>query len=94
MVTIGDAILFVDEFARPRPALVTAVWRENPHYSPTTPAPGVNLVIVSEDPAREDTYGRQITRETSVVHATNQPAHGCYWRRLDEEPKASERPRP
>lgn len=84
MVTIGDAVIFVDPLARRRPALVTAVWGNNPHYSPTTPAPGVNLVLVSDDEAREDSYGRQILRETSVVHRSNQPAPGNYWMTLAE----------
>jgi hypothetical protein len=82
MVKIGDAVIFVDPFGKPRPALVTAVWGQ--YATPTSSAPGVNLVIVSEDAARDDTYGRQIERSTSVVHQSNQPAHGNYWRAMDD----------
>ena len=82
MVKIGDAVIFVDPVGQPRPALVTAVWGQ--YATPMSPAPGVNLVIVSEDPFRDDTYGRQIERSTSVVHQSNQPAHGNYWREVGD----------
>jgi len=47
-------------------------------------APGLNLVLVSNDEAKDDPYGRQIERETSVVHVSNQPAPGAYWCREHE----------
>jgi len=79
---IGDHVLYVDALSRPRQALVTAVW---PQYAtPTGPAPGLNLVLVSNDEAKDDPYGRQIERETSVVHVSNQPAPGAYWCREHE----------
>lgn len=76
-VEVGQHVLFVDPLSRPRPAVVTAVWGQ--YKTPQSPIPGVNVVIVSNDPSREDTYGRQIERETSVVHVSNQPAPGAYW---------------
>jgi len=78
-VEIGQHVLYVDELSRPRQALLTAVWRSQPYYTPMTPIPGVNIVLVSDDTRFEDSYGRQITRETSVVHVTNQVAPGRYW---------------
>jgi hypothetical protein len=43
-----------------------------------------NLVWVSGDEKRKDSYGRQIVRESSVVHKGSQPAHGNYWLWPDE----------
>lgn len=80
----SDHVVYVDQVGRRHEALVTIVWENNPHYSPSTPAPGCNLVFVSGDESKDDPYGRQIERETSVVHKTNQPAHGNYWLWPDE----------
>lgn len=101
MVKVGDAVIYVDPLARPRPALVTAVWGGpmDEHAKSVARAHGVgtpeeieaaiaaqeklqpslNLVFVSEDKDRDDTYGRQIERQTSIPHRTNQAAHGNYW---------------
>ena len=46
--------------------------------------PGVNVVLVSQDAKKDDPYGRQIERETSIPHQMNQVAHGFYWRRADD----------
>lgn len=73
MVQIGDAVVFVDSHAREHDALVTNVFG-------ITGYPAVNVVFVSEDTSRTDSCGRQIERQTSVVHQTSQPAHGMYWR--------------
>jgi len=43
-----------------------------------------NLVWVSGDVKRKDTYGQQLIRESSVVHRASQPAHGNYWCWPDE----------
>ena|SRR3990167_1396613 len=83
-MNIGDHVLYVDALSRSRHALVTAVWAGRSHYSPTTPEPGLNLVLVANDEAKDDPYGRQIERETSVVHVSNQPAPGAYWCRESE----------
>lgn len=42
--------------------------------------PSLNLVFVSDDTSKDDSYGRQIERETSIVHQSRQPAHGNYWK--------------
>ena len=72
----GDMVIFVDPYGEEHNALVTAVW-QNPSGEPS-----VNVVYVSDDLAKEDQYGRQIERNTSVVHESNQSAHGMKWRRL------------
>lgn len=41
--------------------------------------PSINLVIVSTDASKDDPYGRQIERHSSVVHKSNQAANGMYW---------------
>lgn len=74
-VQVGDRVAYFDEKGRPRNALVTAVWPDMADDGP----PGLNLVTVSMDEEREDSYGRQIERPTSVVHVQEQPAPGRYW---------------
>lgn len=75
-VEIGDAVTFVDPTGKERPAIVTAIWRGMGGHAPH----GVNVVYVSDDPARTDSYGRQVERSTSVCHQSVQPAHGNYWK--------------
>lgn len=53
---IGDVVQFTDEHAATRAALITHVWSDDM----------VNLVTVDPDPAKDDPYGRQIERRTSV----------------------------
>lgn len=80
--TVGQAIIFIDRHRVPRPALVQAWWPQM-NQGGTVPA-GCNLIIVSDDPKREDRYGRQIEHETSVVHKSAQPAGGNCWCWPDE----------
>ncbi len=69
---VGQAVVYVDPRGVRHDAILTAVWDSGP-------TPSVNLVYVSDDPARNDTYGRQIERSTSVVNQSLQSAHGNYW---------------
>ncbi len=62
IVKVGDPVVFIDSLRVEKPALVTAVW------SPTC----INVVIVSDDTSKTDTYGRQIERNTSVMHKSLQ----------------------
>lgn len=73
MQQIGDTVTYVDSLRQERPALVTNVGAPDE-------APWLNLVVVSDDPARDDSYGRQIERFTSVVHQSRQTAPGNYWK--------------
>ena len=57
-VKIGDSVTFINALRIEIPALVTAVW------SPTC----INVVFVSDDINKTDSYGRQIERYTSVGH--------------------------
>lgn len=74
---IGDGIVFIDEHRVEHPAIVTRVWTS------TGGLPGCNLVFVTDDETKEDPYGRQIERRTSVVHISMQPAGGLGWRHLN-----------
>lgn len=56
MTKVGGAVVYTDGHRRDHNALVTAVWGPN----------CINVVFVCGDSAKEDTYGRQIERETSV----------------------------
>lgn len=48
--------------------------------------PCVNLLFTSADESKQDPYGRQIERESSVVHKTDSTANGNYWMWPGEEP--------
>lgn len=68
----SDRVIYVDPYSIPHDALVTGGhmelsngWR--------------NLVFVSTDKNKTDTYGRQIERQTSCSHISNTTAPGNYW---------------
>lgn len=82
MVKIGDTVEYVDVYGRPHNALVTIVW-DGGHVSGFNDKPSINLVYVSDDDSHVDQYGRQIARNTSVVHESVQAAHGFFWRELE-----------
>lgn len=71
----GQKVTYVDSHAMEREALVTRVF-----HGMSGAADGCNLVFVSDDPSRTDSYGQQIERSTSVPHQSGQPAHGNYWK--------------
>ena len=80
MVEVGDVVKFVDEHGNVHNALVTIVWdKVSGHPGATIEHPAVNLVYVVDDESKQDTWGRQIERDASVVHKTNQSANGKYW---------------
>ena len=70
---IGNKVTFFDAKGKPHKALITANW------GGLNETPSLNLVFVTEDETKTDSYGRQIERATSVVHQSNQGAHGMYW---------------
>lgn len=73
---VGDHVIYVDSVRVKRDAIITAVWVGE--YGVKAPV-GVNLVVVSSDENRQDQYGRQTERFTSVCHKSSQPAPGNYW---------------
>ena len=82
---VGDSVRYFDQYGKEHNALVTAVWNGASYGSSE---PGLNLVLVSDNDAETDQYGRQISRQTSVIHAVSQPAHGRYWMREGEKKAA------
>lgn len=85
-VTVGGVINYFDPYGKPIPSFVTAVWGETKYDEESgelSQAPTINVVFVSKDEERGDTYGRQIERETSVVHRRDQHAHGNFWDWID-----------
>lgn len=78
-LSVGDSIVYIDAHRMRHSALVTTVW------GPFTGGqPGCNLVYVSGDDSKTDPYGRQIERQTSVVHLSGQPAGAFCWCWPDE----------
>lgn len=76
-VHVGDTVIFVDPVRRERAAVVTAVWGPD----------CINVVFVSNDESKTDSYGRQIERETSVNRHSESFCFGRSFR-----PVGSERP--
>jgi hypothetical protein len=77
--TSATAIFFIDPYRKAHAALVTRVWN-----GMVGAIPGCNLVFVSGDESKEDPYGRQIERATSIVHLSGQPARASCWCWPDE----------
>ena len=77
---VGGPIIFVDAYGRQHDALITAIWG-NPDDKPC-----INVVYVSSDADRQDSFGRQIERHTSIVHKGSQPAHGMYYMEAGDTP--------
>lgn len=77
-VDVGSHVIFVDGRGQRRTALVTAVHGEN--WFEGQSAPAINVVFVTDDETRSDAWGRQIERDGSVVHESNQSAHGQFWK--------------
>lgn len=85
----GDIVIFFDQFGLEHNALLTAVHGERTittfkeegaeTITEKVDNPSVNLVMVSPDTKREDTYGRQMERDSSVVHYMNQGAWGNFF---------------
>lgn len=72
MIKVGQVVKYRDENGKDHDALITAIHG-------TTGTDSVNLVYVSEDESRTDSYGQQMIRDCSVVHADFQNANGKFW---------------
>lgn len=70
----GKQVTYTDPVGKKHDALVTADWSTE-----TYPVGSLNVVWVSDDEAKHDSYGQQIERATSVPHKDNQSAHGNFW---------------
>jgi hypothetical protein len=83
---VGAHIKYIDSHRKAHDALVLIWWmpKDVPDYAGPTGEPGCNLVLVDPDPKKDDSYGRQILRETSMVHLSNNPGGGNCWCWPDE----------
>lgn len=85
-IEVGQQVVFVDSRRQWHQSLVTAVWSGS---GSRVENPCINLVFVSGDTSKADQYGRQIERETSVVHYGDSTAPGQCWLRSEESDDAS-----
>lgn len=76
---VGEVVVYVDPFKRDHLALVTAVFR-----GMSGTRDGCNLVYVTQDESKTDTYGGQIERQSSVAHISANPAQANCWKDLHE----------
>ena len=58
----GLGVIYMDEHQKIRHALITADWNKTIDNGP------VNLVIVADDNDKQDQYGRQLERKSSIAH--------------------------
>lgn len=78
IVKEGDHVIFTDTHRRQHSALVTEVWDSGAEQRMDS-LPALNLLYVVSDDTRMDQYGRQIERESSVVHRKmNSAEANCY----------------
>ncbi len=83
-LVVGEKVVYFDEYGLERDALVTAVWGDrtettNDDGAKHVSEPGCNLLFISPDVKRSDSFGRQIERRSSCVHVMYQCAYGnCY----------------
>ena len=80
-LSVGCMVVYTDEVFQDHNALVTAIWGD-----PDNPRTCINLLWVSGDESKQDQYGRQIERATSISYHTQHTAGGFCWR-FPDEPK-------
>ena len=80
-LNVGDSVVFIDSQRRRLAGLVQAI---HGRFGPNN-NPAINLIVVSPDASKTDTYGRQIEHFTSVGHADCQkPVIGMCWHFPDQ----------
>lgn len=83
---IGDHVKVRDEHGDYHDALVTNHWGAGRRtLKEGESLPTINVLYVSNDPAKRDPYGNQIERLSSCVHKTMTDAPGRYWFFPDEQ---------
>lgn len=71
----GTPVVFFDTYGKRHHALVTRGW------TPT----GVNVVYVTDASDKQDSYGSQIERASSVTHKSISQMPGYFWQYPDEQ---------
>jgi hypothetical protein len=82
MLKPGDPVIYTDEIRIDHNAVVTAVWS----------ADLINVVFVSPDESKTDSYGRQIERQTSVSRYSETNNFGRCFREVGVEATFIEHP--
>lgn len=86
--SIGQPVTVVDSVGKRHHGLITNVFgvgTPEEHKEKYGSWPCVNVVFVSEDEDRKDTFGRQIERFTSFSHKSSMPGvHGMFYLFPDE----------
>ena len=82
MLKVGDHVIYTDPTRKDHAALVTTIWTQDM----------INVLFVSSDEAKQDQYGRQIERETSVGRYSENNCHGRCFRDLGVEAAFKEHP--
>jgi hypothetical protein len=83
---VGMPVIYADPVAGQHNALITAVWGD-----PKT-RPCINVVLVSADESKTDSYGRQIERQTSLQYKDIVGVHGMYYMLPGEVPNPIVKP--
>jgi len=78
-VKVGDHVVFADQQGRHQNAIVICVFGKNSWDEESDFGPTINVLFADQNPEREDSYGRQSKRETSVPHKGGSTAHGYWW---------------
>lgn len=73
---IGMAVRYWDEHRVEHRALITAVHGEIKEIDGHVWIPCVNVVWVSKDESKQDPYGRQLERQSSVVNRVDMHIEG------------------
>ena len=71
-VEVGDVVTYVDELGKKHNALVLI-------NHGGTPTSAINVVYLSDDETKRDSYGRQVERASSVSRKSEYTAHGRYY---------------
>lgn len=83
----NSQVVYVDPRGEHHAALVSRWWiapTEVATYRSETGEPGCNLLYITSDSTKNDQYGSQLERSTSVVHKSHQSAPANYWCWPDE----------
>jgi hypothetical protein len=75
---IGQHVKVTDEVGVEHDGLVTANWGNDVIKEGSTP-PTINVLYVTNDPAKRDPYGNQIERLSSCSHRSQTTAPGRFW---------------
>lgn len=71
---LGKVVVYCDSRGVDHDALITAVWSDT----------CINVIYVSSDATKQDSYGRQVERQTSCCYVSPSWPHGNYWRFVGE----------